>query len=69
MNLSSLSQKESLYDHKLTGNPLEIASDIGYTTLNPSQYGANAVDPVQESEYEILAVFELNREREKNRIL
>ena len=37
--------------------------------MNPAKYEASAPDPTQEQEYEILSVFELNREREKNRIL
>ena len=34
------------------------ASDnIGYTTLNPSKFEASASNPLQEQEYEIVAVF------------
>lgn len=61
MNLSNLSQKQSIYDHKSQIHPFNHASDIGYTTLNPSKYAATAGEMIQEQEYEVLAVFELNR--------
>jgi hypothetical protein len=44
MNLSNLSQKESIYDNKA----VHTVSDIGYTTLNPVKYGASASGAGQE---------------------
>ena len=42
---------------------------LAYSTLNPSNYSASYSRKLEEDEYEALAVFELNREKEKNRIL
>lgn len=62
IGFSNISQKESVYDHKNYSQVVPTPSDnIGYTTLNPAKFEASASDPIQEKEYEIMAVFELNR--------
>ena len=55
INLSNMSQRESIYDHRVQANA-QTADGFGYTTLNPTRYESSVPDP-KEEEYEILAVF------------